>query len=401
MGLFTQNGLLRTTFFTNDGLLRLLYDPTLVVDLDLRTNTLPAGLTFSRASAATDVINGVLTSFASGVPRISVANGYFGENEQRTNLCFPSTGEIFTYSGTGTITSTPNFGIAPDGTTTTNKWNSTTTLAYGFKQVTMSAGGTYTISCFVRKTSEAKFFTVKNWFLGGTSIGATYNLNTQDGSITGTGGTSSVQDCGAFWRVAVTLADTGSNTTCRITLQPANSNFDFEIWGYQIEAGEGATSYIPTTTAASTRAADILLVNPAINATEGMLIAEYVENIDFAANKWTRAASLNDGTTNNVIEVYNAPGTTGHNLYEKTGNVRYSDDAIGNSGVGGLTKWGVAYSASGISGCINGGDVLTKAVAAPAGLNRVTIGAYNFCGYVRRIQYYNARNDVKMRALTA
>jgi len=85
LGLFTQNGLLRTTFFTNDGLLRLLYDPTLVVDLDLRTNTLPSGLTFSRASAATDVINGVLTNFASGAPRISVANGYFGENEQRTN----------------------------------------------------------------------------------------------------------------------------------------------------------------------------------------------------------------------------------------------------------------------------------------------------------------------------
>lgn len=59
-------------------------DTSLVSNIILTAPSLPSGLTFSRASAATDVINGVLTSFASGSPRISVANGYLPEN-QATN----------------------------------------------------------------------------------------------------------------------------------------------------------------------------------------------------------------------------------------------------------------------------------------------------------------------------
>lgn len=402
MGLFTQNGLLRTTFFTNDGLLRLLYDPTLVVDLDLRTNTLPAGLTFSRASAATDVINGVLTNFASGAPRISVANGYFCENEQRTNSIFPSFGNIFTASGTGTITATENAGLAPDGTMTTLKINSSTTLAYYFKQTSMTPNGTYTGSCFVKKTASTQYFTFKQWYLGGTAASATYNLNTATGQwVSGLGGTAYVEDCGDFWRVGICLVDTGSNNTARIAIQPASSGVDFEIWGYQQESGEGMTSYIPTTTAASTRAADVLLATPAINATEGMVIVEYIEDIAFSASRWTRAARVNDGTNNNQMYAYNSPVNTDMILYATTGGVKNSEDVFGNIGVNVITKWGMAYSPSGLSACLNGGTVLTKPVTPPVGLNRIDIGNGGFCGKIYRLKIYNARDDAKMRALTA
>lgn len=380
----------------------LLADETLLADYDLRSAQMPPGLTFSRPSAKTGFVNGQLVQYASGVPAISVANGYFGENEQRTNSIFPSVGSIFTASGTGTITATENAGLAPDGTMTTLKINSSTTLAYYFKQTSMTPNGTYTGSCFVKKTASTQYFTFKQWYLGGTAASATYNLNTATGQwVSGLGGTAYVEDCGYFWRVGICLVDTGSNNTARIAIQPASSGVYFEIWGYQQESGEGMTSYIPTTTAASTRAADILLVNPAINTEEGMLIVEYVENIAFSASRWTRAALLSDGVNNNVLYAYNSPVNTEMVLYGKSGGVKNSETAFGNTGVGTPTKWGIAYSQSGISACLNGGSVLALTVSPPLGLNRIDIGHGGFCGHVHRLQIYNARNDAKMRARTA
>lgn len=55
-----------------------------VLDLDLLSSSLPSVFGFSRPSIGTDVIDGVLTQFASNAPRISVQNGLLIE-EARTN----------------------------------------------------------------------------------------------------------------------------------------------------------------------------------------------------------------------------------------------------------------------------------------------------------------------------
>lgn len=402
MGLFTQNGLLRTTFFTNDGLLRLLYDPTLVVDLDLRTDALPPGLTFSRPSAKTGFVNGQLVQYASGVPAISVANGYFGENEQRTNSIFPSVGSIFTASGTGTITATENAGLAPDGTMTTLKINSSTTLAYYFKQTSMTPNGTYTGSCFVKKTASTQYFTFKQWYLGGTAASATYNLNTATGQwVSGLGGTAYVEDCGDFWRVGICLVDTGSNNTARIAIQPAISGVDFEIWGYQQESGEGMTSYIPTTTAASTRAADVLYATPAINSIEGTLAVQFTESPEYTTGKWTRAARISDGTSSNQLHVYNSPGSSNFNIHGTSAGVLLADGSIGGASPQPY-KWAAAYSPSGIVACANNGDIVNVAGSSPVGLNRIEIGQAGFCGNVYRVRFYNVRKtNAEIKNLTA
>lgn len=378
----------------------------LAYGVDFRADTLPAGLTFSRASAATDVINGVLTSFASGAPRISAANGYFGENEQRTNYVFPSVGNILSWTGAGAETVIPDYGIAPDGNNKTLAIKVDAVTRYAFKDVWSAADNSvWTCSFFIKKVAGT--VALKLWFLGGTTpIDANYTLDLATGGLTKNSGFDAlnlaVVSCGDFWRVGICLQNNATgNTGVRLSFHPQAQNFVYEIWGLQYEHGEGMTSYIPTTTAASTRAADVLYATPAINATEGMVIVEYIEDIAFSASRWTRAARINDGTNNNLIYVYNSPVNTEMILYGMSGGVKNCEDAFGNTGVNVITKWGMAYSPSGLSACLNGGAVYLKPVTPPVGLNRIEIGPGGFCGYIRRIKLYNARNDAKMRALTA
>ena len=71
------------------------------------------------------------------------------------------------------------------------------------------------------------------------------------------------------------------------------------IWGAQLEAGSFPTSYIPTTTAQVTRAADIASVNelsPWYNPEQGTLFVEWATEHS-ASDKWI--FSLSDGTANN------------------------------------------------------------------------------------------------------
>ncbi len=67
----------------------------------------------------------------------------------------------------------------------------------------------------------------------------------------------------------------------------------------QLEQGAFATSYIPTTTAAATRAADSALVTPIssfYNQAEGTLFAEYICNIASRV-----IVDINDNSTNNRL----------------------------------------------------------------------------------------------------
>jgi hypothetical protein len=75
------------------------------------------------------------------------------------------------------------------------------------------------------------------------------------------------------------------------------------IWGAQVEEGAYATSYIPTTTASVTRNADVLSktgISDLLNPSEGTFYAE----ISALANDLTfRILSLNDGTSNNAVQI--------------------------------------------------------------------------------------------------
>lgn len=397
----------------------LMADPTLGASYDLRSPVLPPGLTFSRPSAKTGIVNGLLVQYESGVAAISVANGYFGENEARTNFLRNSmaVGAIGGDPGTapnnvyiaavgGLSKSIVASGIENGfsyydvrfyGTPAATGPQCIIQFDSGNTQIPAVSGEIWTSSFYSKIVSGdlTNVSSVRNVLIGRNSAGSSVESTITAYTLSNTMDRNQVTRTMVDATVAYITNSFYGYVTAGLPV-----DFTIRIAAAQLEKGEGATSFIPTTTSAATRAADVLYATPAINATEGMLIAEYVENIDFSASRWTRAALLTDGTTNNTIDIYNAPGFTNHMLYEKSGGTKYSEDVVGNAGVGSVTKWGLAYSPSGISGCINGGTVVTKAVTPPVGLNRLIIAGNAFCGNVRRLQVHTARNDEKMRALT-
>lgn len=127
-------------------------------------------------------------------------------------------------------------------------------------QTTVSAAGSYTFSIFL-KAGGYGFGRLR---IGG--IGATFNLTTGAVSSTDTGIVSSIQSYGNGWyRCIISKAASIANEIVRVNILQSGSG-DFAgngtsgiyIFGSQYELGASATSYIPTTTAAITRGADVV-----------------------------------------------------------------------------------------------------------------------------------------------
>ena len=113
----------------------------------------------------------------------------------------------------------------------------------------------------------------KNWLyltLEGDPYAAYYDLaNGVVGTVTAANDeTGAIEDCGGGWyRCSLTGTLIADTYTCGIYSANADNDLDFAgdgttvntyLWGAQLEALNFATSYVPTTTAAATRNADIL-----------------------------------------------------------------------------------------------------------------------------------------------
>jgi hypothetical protein len=225
--------------------------PTLNLDF-AKTKALDPRITFTRASTATFVgADGLIKTAASGAARFD-HNPTTGESlgllveEARTNLVRPSTsfnsGNWVNY-GTGTVTA--NAATAPDGTNTAaliNYIDGEGRQAQIFSP-TVAVGVTYTYSVYVK---------------AGTS--SQCNLFIQDGTgATGEGvrSISSGQNVGNGWyrhKITRTIVSLFND---KIFLYVNCSGGTFYAWGAQLEAGAFPTSYIPTTGATVTRAADV------------------------------------------------------------------------------------------------------------------------------------------------
>jgi hypothetical protein len=153
-------------------------------------------------------------------------------------------------------------------------------------------------------------------------------------------------------------------------------------WGAQLETGSVATSYIPTTTAAVTRATDVISVSGAvrdsIGQTEGTLYAEIV------------AQPYNNATFPAILQVDDNTDSQRFAIFiNASGGVRVRFNASGISGiydstspstlvVGQTYKIAAAFGFnSSIAFYINGAFQFSGSIAAgsfTATLNRVMIG---------------------------
>jgi hypothetical protein len=363
--------------------------------------------TVSRNTTATRVdSSGLIASVASGVPRIdwlgqscpALLVEASGQNvarwvNQMTAQDTPAA------SGGMTITTGSTDFLAPDGTSgSITKYvggaaSGTSQYAYySGGGITVTASGQHTFSLFVKRgaTNPLTFCAlgIENYAGGSGTIYSYFNLASGTALTAG----ASVQDYGNGWYRLSTAPYTlaAGDLTGTLTFFMAEGNGDLSwpasgalnltayTWGAQFETGSVATTYIPTTTGAVSRAADVIsasgaLVSGLIGQTEGTIYAEvdlrnlaietYIIRIDEGAS--SNNITLRKLNTNQIRTAIVAPTTSG--------TLNISSAAF----TAGIIKIAFAYKSGEIALSVNGATPLTAngTFAFGAPLNRITLGS--------------------------
>lgn len=176
----------------------------------------------------------------------------------------------------------------------------------------------------------------------------------------------------------------------------------------QLEQGAFATSVIPTTTTALTRAADVASVNtltPWFNASAGTLFVEAVTSPGLSS--FPTQLSISDGTANNKISTY--LHTSGYYSNIRSGGTVQGDPGVLTAPtVGSVYKFAVGVETNNAISSANGtlGSADTT-ITMPVGVNQLRIGANETGGtysntWLRRITYYPRRlSNAELQAITA
>jgi hypothetical protein len=221
--------------------------------------------TLARSSPATATDqSGNVSTVASGAPAIS--NTGINAYESRANLVLQSGSIGMTpwatfKSGTGAITVTTNSGTAPDGT------NSAALVAIS------RGGGAFSdfAELYQPFTGTAAAYSGSIWLKAATSadIGEHVQLALNNGT---TVTPQDVELTGTWTRYTLTNVTLAASSGCQIivgytathTWSNPTGAANFLAWGGDAELGATVTSYIPTTTAPVTRAADNITATGAL-----------------------------------------------------------------------------------------------------------------------------------------
>lgn len=174
---------------------------------------------------------------------------------------------------------------------------------------------------------------------------------------------------------------------------------------FQLENGLHASSHIPTTGSAATRAADLLTVPTSgwFNADEGTFLVE-ASSANVGADSTAFAA--NNGTQNEQIDVRFAISSIAARV-RKAGANEASMTALASAPVANTVyRIATAYKVNDCAGVVNGGLVTTDtAVSLSSGITTLAIGnrvsGAFLNGHIRRLVYFPRRlTNTELQAIT-
>lgn len=388
---------------------------------------------FARAAAsyATDR-NNALVSIATGKPRFDynasgVCKGVLIE-PAATNYALYSqliNNASGGYTQTGLTAATTGVAGAPDSTSTVTTiqentssgnhsiYRATSALATLNQQVCVSIFLKYVDATFARlivydSSATINYFTkdaniTSGALSGGASAGN--GLYNNSGFILSTTGwnrfyiAGRANTSGTTPRVYLALLDTAGTSGSYV-----GTSRQVKAWGFQTEVGNYPTSYIPTTSAAVTRPADVLkqTLGSWWNSTKGTLLVDFTAPGYLTGSQYV--ASIDDGTANNKIELVISSGT----LYAK---VTYSGTEDVSLSLGALTsstdyRVGFAFTGSDFSAVLNGGTAVTDASGTVPTVTTLRYGcdyadANQLNGTIGRVMYWPTRlSNTTLQAMT-
>jgi len=338
--------------------------------------------------------------------------------EQRTNLLLRSE-DFGSGRSLANATISVNDASAPNSQSTADKLveDSSASASHSVSQgVSFTSGVTYTFSVFAKSSERTALSLQLASGAFGSSVTASFNLSsaTSTISVSGTRTSASIVDIGSGWYrcVLVSEATATTNASAAVYLDnPANTRIytgdgtsGLYIWGAQLEVGAFPTSYIPTTTAAATRASDSAVITPVssfYNATESTL---FHETTVYASPATAAVFQIDDTSTNNRLFVSALLSSTSTVAGISVGGlqpfVRTENLAAGTH------KVCAAFKADDFAVSTNGASAVTDTSGVmPSGLTHARIGnnsaGPNTC-HIRKIAYWPKRlTNTLLQQLTA
>ncbi len=373
--------------------------PSLLLDF-AKVKRLDPRITFARADATTCATYfdafGILKTSAANLPRFDhdpatgASLGLLIEESRQNLLTYSSTFDNAAWTtligGTGvTPVLTANAGTAPDGTNT----------AYRL-QANRGAGNTVTDQSTLRQQitglSNPHAGSLSIWVKSNTGVDQTVYFRNVDASasnnFTATTSWQRVSCSTASYAATTDTFQIGSRGT-----QNATNSVDILIWGAEFEAAASPTSYIPTTSAAVTRAADPASMagtnfSSWYNQTAGCIVVTFVGN----ASGTRTVFDINDGTANERIYLQSSSGVLTLKVID--GGVEQCSIALGSVVTGVKYTVAAAWQLNDVAVSINGGSVVTDVLVTlptPTRLQIGTDGTNYLNGHISRLAYYPRR----------
>lgn len=382
--------------------------------LDFTTASLDPRITFTRTGATATRTNssGYVEVMAADTPRFDfnaatlACKGLLIE-EARTNLFLYS--QDFSQASWAKTNATVTSNAITSPSNSNDGFKLVETADTGNHQTTQSPVFTnltnYAFSCYAKAGERTKIRL--HWNGTTTALKADVDLTTGQ-VLSGTDVT--VQDAGnGWWRISKVAQRSSANALCIAILDSSGAvsytgdgTSGLYIWGAQFELGSFATSYIPTTSAALTRNADVATMTGTnfsdwFNASEGTFVVE----CDATNTSYCTAVSLNDTTANNEMRVIG--WNDGSNRFSiATGGVGISPTLNGTGAW--LPRTGVAvtlaasYKNTRFIYCGSAGTVALRdpgSVAAPSVTQLIfgrsastSFGGAMLDGHIQKFMYY-------------
>jgi hypothetical protein len=367
--------------------------------------------TVTRATNATRVnASGLIESVASGIPRLDyfASGGTVGcpallVEPSGSNLVVQSQNWLasgWRSDATANVTtvSATTGTLDPLGTYTANAISptsgSTSHLKVGSDSaISFTSGTVYTASAFFKQgVGNAGRYIQIAWPATRFAANTFANFDLELGTValvTGSTVTADIENYGNGWyrcRCTNTCISTGTGAngisialieTSGATRLPTFTGTTTDVlygWGAQTETGSVATSYIPTTTAAVTRNADVVSVSGAVSGsigqTQGTIYAEVdLKNFTNA----TRIFAISDGTQANRIAIlFNT--TNRIRLLATVTSATQADINTATNQPAGIYKIAAAYALNDYALYVNGQQIGTDATALVPACSSVFLG---------------------------
>ena len=290
---------------------------------DMTSHLASVGATFSRASIGTYTdANGLIAEASAGQarPNYSTAGVHEGLliEESRTNNIVSSENFISPFT-INSVTVYKHQIISPDGKANgtfivPDTANTTHRIEEG--QSSEDADVTWTATLYIK---EGGYNSINIRIRGngtGNGFGATFDLGTETATAIGNFGTgsytsSSLQSVGNGWyRCTVTgvpaTSGTGVSSDLRILndsnveTYAGNGTSGLYLWGWQLEQGSFATSYIPTIPTFSSRASTATFFNSSgVLSTASTNVAR--TDHKYIGGQWVEAGLLLEGASTNLF----------------------------------------------------------------------------------------------------